>query len=535
MKRVTIILVGFFLVSGLKGQSVTENLVGKVSFVSSQNIYVKFKSCEGISAGDTLYIPAGDTLVPALVVNSLSSVSCLCSPVSDHPVPVDHIIIARIRVDKPKNEVAEPLVISDASPQQEVKSDSLNREPKAAEKKQKIRGSISVNSYTDLSDTDVPDIQRFRYTLSLNAPNIGGSRFSFDTYISFRHKAGEWQEVKDDLFSALKIYNLSVRYDLNKTTSFSLGRRINTRIASMGATDGIQFEKSFNNFTVGVLAGSRPDYQNYSFDPKLFQYGAYLAYSSKSPGKFTESSVAFVQQTNDFKTDRRFLYFQHSNNLIKNLNFFSTVEMDLFSIVNDVPGSTFDLSGFYLSLTYRISGKFSVNGSYDARKNVMYYETYKTYTDRILEEGMRQGYRLSGNWRILRNMAVGVHAGYRFLKTDPVPSRSLSGYYTYSNIGGLNFSATLSGTYVETSHIKCSIAGLSLVKDFAGGKFQSGVGYRLVDNRISENRTDILQHIGELNIYWRAFEKLSFSANYEGTFEQKSTFNRIYIQLRKSF
>ncbi len=165
----------------------------------------------------------------------------------------------------------------------------------------------------------------------------------------------------------------------------------------------------------------------------------------------------------------------------------------------------------------------------------MYYETYKTFTDRILEDGMRQGYRLSGNWRIIRNMAVGVHAGYRFLKSDPYPSRSLSGYYTYSNIGGLNFSATLSGTYVETSHINSSIAGLSLLKDFSGGKFQSGIGYRLVNNRISENRTDLLQHIGELNIYWNVFEKLSFSANYEGTFGKENVFQRIYIQLRKSF
>lgn len=535
MKRVTIILFSFFLIAGLKGQSVTENLVGKVSFVSSQNIYVKFKSCDGISAGDTLYIPAGDTLVPALIVNSLSSVSCLCSSISDDPVPLDHIVIARIRTDKPHTEPSEAVSISDVPPRQEIKPDSLNRKLKAIEKKQKVWGSISVNSYTDFSDTDVPDIQRFRYTLSLNALKIGGSGFSFESYISFRHNAGEWQAVQDDLFSALKIYNLAIRYDLNETTSFSLGRRVNTRIASMGATDGIQFEKSFNNFTVGVLAGSRPDYQNYSLNPKLFQYGAYLAYSTKSQGRRTESSIAFVEQTNDFRTDRRFLYFQHSNNLIKNLNFFSTVEMDLFSIVNDVPGSTFDLSGLYLSLSYRISGKFSVNGSYDARKNVTYYETYKTYTDRILEEGMRQGYRVSGNWRIIRNMAVGVHAGYRFLKSDPFPSRSLSGYYTYSNIGGLNFSATLSGTYVETSHINSSIAGLSLLKDFSGGKFQSGVGYRLVNNRISENRTDLLQHIGELNIYWNVFEKLSFSANYEGTFGKENVFQRIYIQLRKSF
>ena len=419
--------------------------------------------------------------------------------------------------------------------QAEIKTDSEKREPKAAGEKRKVYGSISLNSYTDFSDTDVPDIQRFRYTLSLNAPKIGGSRFSFETYASFRHTAGEWQEVQDDLFSALKIYNLSVRYDLNETTSFSLGRRINTRIASMGATDGIQFEKSIKNFAFGVLAGSRPDYQNYSFNPALFQYGAYLAYNTRSPGKFTESSVAYVEQTNDFKTDRRFIYFQHSNNLIKNLNFFSTVEMDLFRLVNDVPETTFSLSGLYLSLSYRISSRFSVNGSYDARKNVVYYETYKTFTDRILEEGMRQGYRLSGNWRISGNMAAGIRAGYRFLKSDPSPSGSLSGYYTYSNIGGLNLSATVSGNYIKTSHINTSIAGLSLLKDFSGGKFQSGIGYRLVNNRILENDNHILQNVGELNIYWHVFEKLSFSANYEGTFEQQNAFQRIYIQLRKSF
>jgi hypothetical protein len=459
----------------------------------------------------------------------------LCSPVSDHPVPVDHVIIARVRVDKPKTENTPIAVISDTSSQREIKPDSVNPGLKAGEKKQKVWGSISLNSYTDFSDTDVPDIQRFRYTLSFNARKIGGSRFSFESYTSFRHKTGEWQEVKNDIFSALKIYNLAIRYDLNETTSFSLGRRINTRIASMGATDGLQFEKSFNNFSIGVLAGYRPDYQDYSFNTNLFQYGAYLAYSTKSPGKRTESSVAYVEQTNDFKTDRRFIYFQHSNNLIKNLNFFSTVEMDLFKLVNDVAESTLDLSGLYLSLSYRIAPKISVSGSYDARKNVMYYETYKTFTDRILEERMRQGYRLSFNWRMAKNMAVGAHAGYRFLKSDPYPSRSLNAYYTYSNIGGLNLSATVTGTYLETSYVNASIAGLSLLKDFTGGKFQSGIGYRLVNNRIPENEIDLVQHIGEMNIYWHVFEQISFSANYEVTFEKENAFQRIYIQLRKSF
>ena len=534
MKRAAIIFWSLFLIVELNGQSATENLVGKVSFVSSQNIYVRFKSCEGISAGDTLFITAGDRLVPALIVNSLSSVSCLCSSVSDHPVAVDHLIIARIRADQRKTADAPLPVIIDTSSQRETVPDSLNGGP-SIKKKQKVWGSISLNSYTDFSDADVPDIQRFRYTLSFNARRIGGSRFTFESYASFRHKAGEWQEVKNDLSSALKVYNLAIRYDLNETTTLSLGRRINARIASMGATDGVQFEKSFNNFTVGVLAGSRPDYQNYSLNLNLFQYGAYLAFSTKGPGKLSESSVAYVEQTNDFKTDRRFLYFQHSDNLIKNLSFFSTVEMDLYQVVNDVAESTLDLSGLYLSLSYRIAGKISVNGSYDARKNVTYYETYKTYTDRILEEGMRQGYRLSFNWRMVNNMSFGMHAGYRFLKSDHLPSRSLNGYYSWRNIGGLNLSATVTGTLLETSYVNASIAGISFLKDFAGGKFQSGIGYQFVDNRIPENEIDLVQHIGEANLYWNVFEKISFSANYEGTYDMENIFHRFYVQLRKSF
>ena len=113
--------------------------------------------------------------------------------------------------------------------------------------------------------------------------------------------------------------------------------------------------------------------------------------------------------------------------------------MDLFRIVNDVPETTLDLSGLYLSLSYKISGRFSVNGSYDARKNVVYYETYKTFTDRILEEGMRQGYRLSCNWRITGNMVAGIHAGYRFLKSGILTIRKPERVLHLQQYRGVNF------------------------------------------------------------------------------------------------
>jgi hypothetical protein len=535
MKNIIVIFWVFWSSIELNGQSLAENLIGRVSFISSQNVYVKFKSTSGISARDTLFISSGDKLVPVLIVDNLSSLSCVCRSISDENIPLDHIVIARVRIDKPKPKANKPEIIVETLPEKQLQTDSINQQSGKKTNVQTIRGSISMNSYSDFTNSGAPNSQRFRYTLSLNAGNINGSRFSVESYISFRHKSGEWQEVKNDIFSALKIYNLAVRYDLNKLTTLSIGRRINPRISSIGAIDGIQFERSINKLTLGILAGSRPDYTNYGVDFSLFQYGGYLAINTGKAGKNSESSVALVQQTNNFKTDRRFLYFQHSNTFVKNLYFLSTVELDLFKLENDGPKSTIELTGTYLSLSYRISKKLSLNGSYDARKNVIFYETYRTYVDRLLENEMRQGFRLGGNLRMAKNMLIGLQSGYRFLKNDPHPSRNLYGYFTYTKVPGLNLSATISGTYLESGFINSKIAGLNLFKDFTGGKVQTGISYHLVDNTLPENQSGIIQHIGEINLNWQFYEKMSLSVSYEGTFEPGKSYNRVYMQVRKGF
>jgi hypothetical protein len=356
-----------------------------------------------------------------------------------------------------------------------------------------------------------------------------------ESYISFRHKLGDWGEVKSNVFNALKIYNISVRYDLNKTTQISLGRKINPKISSIGAMDGVQFEKTINKFAFGALAGSRPDYTNYGFNSKLIQYGAFLAYNSIKADTYNESSLAFMQQMNTSKTDRRFLYFQHSNSFIKNIYFFSTFEIDLYKLKNDLPQNTFELTGLYLSLRYRMTKNFDITGSYDARKNVMFYETYKTFIDRVLEAEMRQSYRLSVNYRITRNLMLGVQSGYRYLKSDPHPSKNIYSYVTYSQIPRLNISMTISGTYLETNYMNGIILGANISRDLFKGKFQTDFGYRYVDYTLPENRIKINQHIGEMNLSCQITNNMSLSVNYEGTFEKKDQYNRIYFQARKRF
>ena len=438
------------LTTGINAQVGIEDLSGQVSYVSSQNVYVKFRSTSGISAGDTLFVSTESKMVPALIVTNFSSTSCVCTSLSPINLKVGDLVLAAIERPEAKNTETVSDVPEKTIPVSEIfieSADSSDSKSKTKGVKQKIRGSISLNSYSDLSNTSAENSQKFRYSISLNAENIGNSRFSIESYLSFKHKSGEWDVVKNDIFSALKIYNLALKYDINSSTRISLGRRINPRLSSVGAIDGLQAEKSFGRFTAGAVIGFRPDYTDYGFNSGLLQYGAYIAHNSKSDKAPSESSIAFMQQFNQLKTDRRFIYFQHSNSFIRNLYFYSTLEVDLFSlrtdsINGDKPQSTFDLTGLYVSLRYKIFKNFTVSGSYDARKNVMYYETYKTFIDRMLESEIRQGFRLQANYRITRDLMLGLQSGYRYLKTDPRPSKNIYGYLTYSNIPGVNLTAT---------------------------------------------------------------------------------------------
>ena len=541
MRRYLLIICFFIFLADLNGQQNLENLTGQVSFVSTKNVYVKFKSTDGISAGDTLFVKSNGSLIPVLTVDNLSSLSCVCTVIPPAKPVVADFVTARVKAGGSGTGPVATAAAVVTMPVQDKKSEKPDSKPKTGELKQHITGNVSVNSYSDFSNTTAANSQRFRYTLSLDARNIANSKFSFESYVSFRHKLGEWDAVKNDIFSALKIFDLALIYDLNKTTRISLGRKINPRLSNIGAVDGLQIEKSFGGFAVGAIAGTRPDYSNYGFNKDLLQYGGYLGFNTKNQRSFSESSVAFMQQMNGPNIDRRFLYFQHSNSLVKNLYFIGTFEVDLYQLKVDTANHTesatngFDPTGMYLSLRYRFSDKLSVSGSYDARKNVIYYETYKTFIDRMLENEMRQGFRLQASYRFTRDLTFGVQTGYRFLKSDPHPSRNIYGYLTYNNIPGANIALTLSGTYNESSYMNGQTYGALISRDFFKNKLQTSIGYHYVNYAMPENNQTEIQHIGEINLYWMLPGKVALGVNYEGTFEQQYKYHRLYLQLRKRF
>ncbi len=540
MRHILLVLLLLSLSQALLGQSDEKLLIGEVSYITSQNVYVRFASTEGINTGDTIFIQQNENYMPVLIVQNLSSISCVCIPISQIQLSVTEKLVAwhksasveDTEIETPQKDPdikpPEPIVQKTTEPVEGTIQKTMKPEPK-------INGRISISSYSNFSNAGISSTQRMRYVFSLNADNIGHSGLSFESYFSFSHRNNEWEEIKDNIYNGLKIYNLALNYNFNNDINLWFGRKINPKVSNVGAIDGLQFEKKFGEFTTGIIVGSRPDWQDYSFNFDLFQAGVYFSHELNNDRGNMQSTLSFFEQENNWKTDRRFIYFQHANRLIKKVYFFGSGEIDLYKKVNDTKENTFKLSNLYLSIRYRIFRQLSLSVSYSARNNLIYYETYKSFIDKLLETETLQGFTVSVNYRPITRMSIGARAGYRYRAQDLKPSRNLYTYISFSRIPVINTAATISATFLETSYISGRVYGIHLSHDLISGILFAGLSYRYIDYNFYHEEIPVAQHSLDINLNWRFLKTFFMSLNYESAFENEITFNRLYINLTKRF
>lgn len=493
-----------------------EGMKGKVSYVSSQNIYVKYISTESIEIGDTLYVEKNAELIPALIVDKKSSTSCVCIPLVDLGLKKEDEIIYVPRKENPapieetlKTEA--PIETSETVPTTVIPVEEEQEELY----KQKIKGRISAASYSNMSYYD--ERHRMRYGFTFRGNNLKNSRFSFESNIIFRHTIGEWAEVKNNLASALKVYALSGRYDFDKSSNITLGRKINPRLSSMGAIDGLQYEKGFGQFIFGAIAGTRPDYSDYGFNPNLIQAGAFVSHISDK--RYEQTTFAFAEQRNGGAVDRRFAYIQHSSNPVKKLNLFGSMEMDLFQKINGEQKTEPRLTNLYVSARYRFSRKFSLNVSYDNRKNIIFYESYKSFIENIIDQETRQGMRAGMSLRPIKYVTLGANASWRFQRSDMNLSRNLNSYLNISRIPLINVRLSLRANFLETNYLNSKIYAARMSKDIIKGKMSSDVYFRMVDYQYKTSDYSIQQKVIGANVNFRLAKKLSLYLYGEKTFD----------------
>ncbi|MDX1406761.1 MAG: hypothetical protein R3330_01475, partial [Saprospiraceae bacterium] len=257
-----LLVIGGMIILQLAGwaQSDPGETAGKVTYRNSRNIYVKFSSTETIAVGDTLFLLQNGALIPAAIVDHKSSISCVCTPFSGQEINVDTPLIHRpISRDQ---DAAEPQV-TPAAPPPLVQTDPQEAGPapgitqdtdEISPVQEQIRGRVSMSYYGTMSDREGYDRQRMRYTFSFRGQHLGDSRFSAESYVSYRHTLTQ-PTTRTGIPEALKVYNLAIGYDASRKTTLWAGRRYNPNISNIGAIDGLQFESALRNLVIGGFAG----------------------------------------------------------------------------------------------------------------------------------------------------------------------------------------------------------------------------------------------------------------------------------------
>jgi hypothetical protein len=473
---------------------------------------------------------------PAVVVQFISSNSCSGVLVTNHQFKVEDEVIATIKKqsDERKENITEIAKTTPTSTKEIIPAIDSKKHSVAVWAK--VSGNLSLSSYSNKSNgPSSADFQHWRFNLAVDADSVARSPLFFSSYVNFAYRADKWSQVTNNIGQALKIYDLAIRYDFSSITKITLGRKINFKTSSLGAIDGLQFETSIKKFVLGVVAGSHPSFTDYGYDVKMFEYGGYVYRSDTLNTVAMQNTLGVFEQTNNFKTDRRFLYFQHTNNLTPTLGFFVSSEFDLYKKQKGVSKSIFDMTSLFAMCSFNPSSWFGLSTSYDARKNVIYYETFKTYADSILESATRQGLTARINLRPFNYVWLGFNYGYRFSKDDPRPSKNYGVNFNYLLLPFISSSLNLNFNRIESGYVTGNYYGASLSKDLFSGEMNLSAGYKKIEYKFPSGAADFFQHVGNLDLSWRIIRSLFFTMSYEGTFQDKLTYGRLYLSLSQRF
>lgn len=511
-------------------------LTGNVNFQTSENIYVNFDNTDGIHKGDTLFIKQRQNLNPAIIVNYISTKSIAGTLIRNAKLSKGDEVLAFVKVEfeKEKLLVNEVVVVNPVETEQELQVVET-KEKIITTPKPEVKGRITMQSFSNFTNSvNSFDYQRWRYTFRLNANNISGSGFSYSHYLNFVYRSDQWGDINSNFGRAIRIYDLALNYDFSESTSLLFGRHINQKVSNISAVDGFQFETKVSSFSTGLILGSRPDFSNMGFNTKLFEYGIYINRFDSVGQRGMENSLGYFEQTNNSKTDRRFVYFQHINSMINNTRIFLSSEIDLYRNIPGKSKNDFSLTSLFISANVRPSSYVSLYMSYDARKSVIYYETFKSFIDSVFENETRQGFNSRITVKPVKYFYIGMNYGYRYRKGDGKPSNNYGGYLSYSKIPFIEAGISISYTNLSSTYIKGEIVGGRLYKDFDFG-FGVSADYSKTIYRFNQDIEDVVQHSISFSINTLLLNPLYTSIVYEGIYQGIRTSGSIMFDLSYRF
>ncbi|RMG17421.1 MAG: hypothetical protein D6730_24055 [Bacteroidetes bacterium] len=548
MKKASMVLLAMLIVLNALAQFRSAPVVkGNVSFITSKNIYVKFANTALIEVGSRLYLAGRE--IPCLVVKTKSSTSCVCVAVGGCEVKKGDDIIF-IPPEETEAVLPDTLLPGENAVMDSVLNEMLvnndkgilfDKKPgrKELENREQIQGRISFAAYSNLASAR-ENRHRLVGRLSLDATHIRNSNFSFESYLNYSQlfpvdtaSGNDNPAWPSHLF---RVYNLAVGYEVNPDLHLLLGRKINPKISSLGAIDGFQAEKQLGEVYVGAIVGFRPDFEDFRYNPKLLEYGAYGGTTINNDQLYAQTTLGLIEQRNSGKIDRRFAYLQHSSTLFRKLFLFSSMEMDLFGGSDSMGSQVFRIPNLYVSARYRFNRRINLALSYDARKRIIYYETFQTEIERILNDDIaRQGIRLRLNVRLIKYVNGGISYSKRFQSSRDNKSDNIYGFITMSNMPGMGGRLTFTVNRNISNYLKSQVVAVRYWRTLIDAKLDFDFYYRLANYTFVNSAEARGQHYYGTNFSWYINRQLLLALSGEvARFNHENNY-RFYLRVVKRF
>lgn len=391
----------------LSGQSSLferKTIVGTLSYQTVNNTYVKFEQTKTIQVGDTLY----NATSPCLVVQAKSTSSCVCISINSCNLHVGDTI-QHYFFEKKLEEQKDPhqtILDTNSANKLPPKDSIINRiEPL-------ITGVFSLSTLaqqtllSEANRTNLRQVIRFGVT----------RQFSFLGKPCTINLNGNYQHYYSNLPSnypligRLNIFQACIDQQFNSKLRISLGRSFQANgLSTFGISDAFRLQYSQSKWQFETVAGFLPNIGTFGLDIKQQLLGASIFYTKSTQGKYLQLGFGSYLQLKNGRFDRFTTASQGAFQIGKIQGYFAN---DI-----DFSPSKIRMNNLFISAQWMLSRKWQLFISYDARQNIILWNSYnQSLIDDLLDNAIQQGLRSRIQFKAGANTILSFHVTNRFNK-----------------------------------------------------------------------------------------------------------------------
>ncbi len=422
----------------------------RISYFSSENVFVDGGKTAGLSVGNRLVVKKGDKNIAVLEVVFVAEHSASCKILKKlEAFAVGSVAETFVKVAKKEPENLVKKLPDSLVTRPDYKAPRRQRERRR--KRTRISGSISAQYY-GLKDNTTAGLDFGQPSLRANirGRQLWGRDYAFRIRTRTRYNSRSRDYNSDVLKSEWRnrLYEMSFSYEnREKPFNFRAGRIISSQISGIGYVDGLQLTANLTpGFQVGAFGGTQPDIRNSGFSGQVTKYGGFINMirGSNSLRRF-ETTVSAAGEYNAGTVSREFLMLRNTI-MLGNFRIYQSLEGDLNrQWRREKSGESFSVSNLYISGNYQMGKRGSIGVTFDNRKNYWTYEV-RSVADSLFDDALRTGLRSNLSLRLPWQVRFTANGGFRKRDGEAQPTWSWFG-----SLGKTNFLNRGLGLYVSGS------------------------------------------------------------------------------------